>query len=54
MSHPLLKVDEKTVIKEINLGKIIGQIVLGVVVGLSVRQIIASLDAWKAARRTKK
>ena len=50
MSHPLLKVDEKTIVKEFNLGRIVGQIMLGVVVALSVRKIVAELDAWKSKR----
>lgn len=50
MSHPLLKVDETTVVKEFNLGRIIGQIMLAVVVTLSARKIVAELDAWKAKK----
>jgi|688.fasta_scaffold1005943_1 hypothetical protein len=54
MSHPLLKVDENAIKKELNIGKFIGQVLLGVAVGLTVRKIIEELDAWKERKKLKK
>ena len=52
VNHPMLKVDEKIIVKDFNLSKIIGQVLLGVVVALAVRKIVGELDAWKAKRKS--
>ncbi len=51
MSHPLLKIDEATIKKEFNVAKFIGQVLMGVAVGLTVRKIINELDAWKERKK---
>lgn len=53
MNHPLLKVDKEAVVKEFNIGKFIGQVIMGVAVGLAVRKIISELDAWKERKKQK-
>jgi hypothetical protein len=53
MSHPLLKVDPATIKKEFNVAKFIGQVLMGVAVGLATRQIINQIDAWKERKRKK-
>lgn len=49
--HPLLTPNTTLITKEINVNKIIGQIVLGVIVALSVRKIVGEIDNWKARRK---
>lgn len=52
MIHPLLKVDETKIIQQLDVNKLIAQIALGVIVALSVRKIVAEIDAWKAKRKS--